>query len=158
MVSSYLLSYYLPVIVTNIATATDDDVITDSDVTTSLTLPQSDLIYWIFTFDLTAQQSAPIHVYVYGSNSLCTTPHVSLQVSMIHEDTSCVYHDTFEQCSFIEYNSADHSSAYCKYSCPCTPACNSLTINILPGHVVVTHVIQDVSWQPIADINYPFNV
>ena len=139
-----------PVIFTNIATATDDDVITDSDVTTSLTLPQEDLLYWIFTFDLTAQQTAPIWMYVYGSNSLCTTPHVSLQISMIHEDTSCMYHDTYKICTFLDYNAVEHLGGFCRFRCECqVDLCSRVSVSVIPTSNLGTHTISDVSWQPI---------
>ena len=138
-------------ITTNLgASSSDVDLITDFDTNTYLTLSNSALIHWKLSFDLQPAQSAPFYVYVYGSDTLCTTPHLPLVVSMVGTDDRCVYHDTYDLCSFIEYNRADHVSGFCQYSCDCQSSCQKVAINILPTGSSVSHTFQELSWQPVS--------
>ena len=141
---------------TNLGASADDvDLITDFDTNTYLTLSNSALTHWKLSFDLQPAQSAPFYVYVYGSDTLCTTPHLALVVSMVGTDDGCVYHDTFDVCSFIAYNSADHESGFCKYSCNCQTTCTWMSLNVLSSMTSgVSHVLKEVTWQPVVDLTY----
>ena len=138
---------FILVIETNIDSADDVDVITDFTGTTYLTIP-ANTIYWKLTFNLFVQQTDSFHVYVYGSESLCTNPNVALFVSKVSSgpSSSCAYDDVFENCPFDTYVRNQHTHDFCRYTCDCSTPCLRMALNIIPNGGG-DHIIKDISWK-----------
>ena len=146
----YNFIYLFPDILTNIASASDADIITDFDTTTQLTISQTHLIHWRMAFELVQTQTSPFFVYIYGSENLCTHPNVLLGVFLVFDGSGdCTGDRTFEPCLFDQYNSGDHVSGVCVYRCQCATSCTDVLVNLQPVRSPTVHTISDISWQPV---------
>ena len=132
----------------------DVSLLTDFNVDTSLFIPEAQISSWQLTFDLIQQQSSPIHIYVYGSSSLCSSSYPTLIVSKVLRlsDPTCTENTTFELCQFNDYVIDVHVKNFCKYTCDCQTECLHFSINVIPKRDDVIHQISDVSWQPVSDV------
>ena len=141
----------------NLASAVDVSAVTDVNVDTSITISQSDLIFWKLTFDLLPEQRQAIHMYIYGSNSMCTLQNVALTVYRVipQPDPECGYNEAFELCEFVGYRATEHRTGFCQFTCNCdVTSCRSMAVSIMPTSGASDLQLIDVSWQPQADLHY----